>query len=119
MQRDLIETIKYGSKIFTEPDVVKKSISNIDRSVYAAALYNIFEAMKGLRIFDRFGFDLPKQTSHFKESVTRVVTDFEEWLFVSQYNDWLNAQNEQVLTDYHPSRELINLLAHSVDTVED
>ncbi len=55
----LIEIIKYGSKIFTEPDIAKKQQST-ERDIYAAALFNIFEAMKGQRIFDRFGFNLPK-----------------------------------------------------------
>ncbi len=31
------------------------------RYIYAAALDNIFKAMKGLRIFERFGFNLPNE----------------------------------------------------------
>ncbi len=50
----LIEVVKYGSKIFTEPDVMKKKSSNT--KIYALALNNIFIAMKELRIFERFGF---------------------------------------------------------------
>lgn len=32
-----------------------------DYKVYIAALHNIFLAMNGLRIFERFGFNLPLQ----------------------------------------------------------
>jgi len=50
--------IKYGSKIFIEPDVNEKPATG-DAKIYAAGLYNIFDAMKGLRIFERFCFNLP------------------------------------------------------------
>jgi hypothetical protein len=61
-EHDLIEIVKYGSKIFTEPDVNKKSNGSNTSNIHAAALHNIFNAMKGVRIFDRFGFNLPPNT---------------------------------------------------------
>ncbi|TWP23449.1 hypothetical protein ETU10_06890 [Apibacter muscae] len=64
LERDLIEVIKYGSKIFTEPDIKRKSKkqnSNLAPMIYIQALDAIFTAMKGKRIFERFGFNLPKQ----------------------------------------------------------
>lgn len=60
LESGLIEVIKYGAKIFTEPDLDKKMQGNINPTIYAAALYNIFDGMKGLRLFDRFRFNLPK-----------------------------------------------------------
>ncbi len=50
--------MEYGSKIFTEPDVNKKSNEKNKAKIHVAALNNIFQAMKGHRIFDRFGFNL-------------------------------------------------------------
>jgi hypothetical protein len=35
--------------------------------------------MKGLRIFDRFGFSLPTQAK--KERSSKVVIDYAEWIF--------------------------------------
>jgi plasmid rolling circle replication initiator protein Rep len=114
LDHDLIEIIKYGSKIFTEPDVTKKSQIDTDRSIYAAALNNIFIAMKGLRIFERFGFNLPKsEPKEIKQA--KVTTDFEEWHFAPQYFDWLNTESELVLTGYSPSNELLNLLENNID----
>jgi plasmid rolling circle replication initiator protein Rep len=117
LEHDLIEVIKYGSKIFTEPDVTKKTKDIGDRKIYIKALYNITEAMQGLRIFDRFGFDLPKNV---KERVgARVVNNAQEWVFVPEYCDWLNTENELVLTGYVPSVEVRLLLENRVDTESD
>ena len=63
LEHALIETIKYGSKIFTEPDLKKKSRLPKDHTIYASALHNIFTAMQGKRLFDRFGFNLPHRTN--------------------------------------------------------
>ncbi len=40
LETALIETIKYGSKIFTEPDLKKKSTQNTPPKIYARALDN-------------------------------------------------------------------------------
>ena len=110
----LIETIKYGSKIFTEPDVNKKANSSNNGKIHAAAVYNIFDAMEGLRLFDRFGFDLPKGTAKERKGAM-VVTKYGEWLFVPQYFDWLNTENELTLTGYVPKTDLVNLLEYNID----
>jgi hypothetical protein len=39
MESALIEIIKYGSKIFTEPDVNKKATSDRDVKIYAGGLH--------------------------------------------------------------------------------
>jgi len=114
IERDLLEAIKYGCKIFTEPDSNKKSKGSNDRNIYAAALYIIFDAMKGLRIFERFGFNLPAQK---KVTVgARVVSDFYEWVFIPEYFDWQNVDNELVLSAYAPKPQLVNLLKNNIDT---
>lgn len=111
LESDLVETIKYSSKIFTEPDINTKSKRIGNRDIYAKALYNIFMAMKGLRIFDRFGFDLPGA----KETIpAQVVTNYTEWKFSTQYHDWL-TDSELTLTGYIAPAELINLLEYNID----
>ena len=56
--------------------------------IYARALDNILVAMKGKRIFERFGFNLPKQQQKAKN--TKVVVDFENWKFLKDSSDWVN-----------------------------
>lgn len=112
-EQALIEIVKYGSKIFTEPDVNNKAKSKGNRDIYTAALDNIFTAMKGCRIFERFGFNLP-QTA--KETKATVLSQYDEWEFSPKQFDWLKVNSEQTLTDYLPENELLNLLAYNIDT---
>jgi len=71
--KDLIETIKYGSKIFTEYDVKNKSRSKskIPPQIYAAALDNIFCALKGKRLFNSFGISR-RRVASFEKKVTKA-----------------------------------------------
>lgn len=74
----LIKIVKYGSKIFTEPDIKEKLSRKGERDICTAALHNIFTSMKGLRIFDRFGFDLPDSG---RESKSTLYKDHQQWTF--------------------------------------
>jgi len=118
LERDLIETIKYGSKIVTDPEKKRKSGTQDNPKIYAAALYNIFDAMKGLRIFDRFGFNLPKEKEK-RVSGSRLVNDFHEWIFLPEYYDWHSTENELVLSAYVPTNEILKILENNVDTLLD
>ncbi|HLP06445.1 MAG TPA: protein rep, partial [Paludibacter sp.] len=59
LRRDLVETIKYGSKIFTDFDAKNKG--KMPPKIYIAAMINIYKAMKPYHLFDSFGFNLPKE----------------------------------------------------------
>lgn len=113
LESALIETIKYGSKIFTEPKTTDEANGKASPMVYARAYFNIIDAMKGLRIFERFGFNLPKN----KKEITPafITTDFNEWIFLPEYHDWHNVDNELTLTGYTPECELVELLDNNID----
>jgi len=115
LESALIETIKYGSKIFTEPDLEKKSKQKAKASpmIYARALDNILVAMKGKRIFERFGFNLPKNPTY--KSNSRLVVDFETWIFPSDAADWINPDTGETLTGYLPPTELSYLLNECIN----
>lgn len=108
----LIEVVKYSSKIFTDPDVMDKG--KLPRQVYAAALDNIFQAMKPHRIFDRFGFDTPKVN---KESKVQTVPESQcqDFVFAVEVYDWVNEKTGVGLTDYAPTAQLLSLLTENVD----
>jgi hypothetical protein len=108
LETALIETIKYESKIFTEPDLNKKSKLKTPPKIYARALDNILVSMKGKHIFDRFGFNLPKQPHHAKS--TKVVVDFENWTFPKDSSDWVNDETGEALTGFLPPIGLSYLL---------
>jgi hypothetical protein len=113
LEHALIETIKYGSKIFTEPDIKKKGEKGVPRMIYAHALDNIFCAMRGKRIFERFGFDLPPQPK--KQNNARFVQDHQEWIFDPTATDWINSNTGECLTGYVQPFELDYLLNECVD----
>lgn len=109
----LIEVVKYGSKIFTDPELRKKQKSIGNTKIYAAALNVIFTAMKGMRIFDRFGFNLPAGKAHNSPGAF-VVEDFKEWNYdISTFN-WVDNEGNR-LTDFQPEAKLLDLLENKID----
>lgn len=114
LEHDLIEIIKYGSKIFTEPDVNNKAKNKGDSYIHTAALDNIFTAMKGIRIFERFGFNLPKEDKT-QTNTTRLITDYKEWEFDLNQCDWINVKTGEPFSGFVPKTELKNLLDYHID----
>ena len=70
--------------------------------------------MKGVRIFDRFGFNLPKQYSK-KETNLTFLAKCDEWIFDTKSFDWLNTANDERLTDYKPIPTLLELLNNRIN----
>lgn len=108
LERDLIETIKYGTKVFTEPNPNDKKRIKKDVKIYARAMDNINEAMKGKRIFDRFGFNLPPKET--KEANVRTVENYKIWEFAPSATDWINTDTGECLTGYSMPIDLKYLL---------
>ena len=113
---DLIEIIKYGSKIFTEPDVKQKSKLRGNAFIYASALDNILEAMKGHRIFERFGFNLAKSEKQIANNI-QLVTEYQNWTYNASVSDWVNDEQDEVLSGYYAPEELIQMLEFQVDFI--
>ena len=114
-ERDLIEIVKYGSKIFTEPDIIKKAgLKNGEGQIYVAALQNIFNAMKGHRIFERFGFNLPKAVKPDFENYS-MLTEYDSWEFDPQKSDWINSETNEALSGYKLPPELRMLFEHRIN----
>ncbi|MBN2639420.1 MAG: protein rep [Bacteroidales bacterium] len=113
-ERDLIEVVKYGSKILTEPNPNNKiERRKITRRVYIAALYNILRAMRGLRLTDTYGFELPKSKTKTK-SVT--VFDYDELSYDMEMMDWVNEDTGETLSNYEPDPELLHILNKNIET---
>ncbi len=113
LRQDLIETIKYGSKIFTDFD--KNTKGKMPPKIYIAAMINIYKAMKPYRLFERFGFNLPKQE---KNGVKTVIPadQCKDFVYAPEVYDWVDTKNGEGLTGYAPSALLEWLLTENVDT---
>jgi hypothetical protein len=113
-EKSLIELIKYEAKIFTDPDSKKKKAKKGAAKIYLRALDNIYAAMKGLRLIDRFGFNLPKGMAKEKAEY-QLVEDFQEWEYHLPSGDWISEEHESTLTAYNPSAQLMQILEHNLD----
>ncbi|MEP6465848.1 MAG: protein rep [Parafilimonas sp.] len=111
-EKDLVEVIKYGAKIFSDPEGRKRPPKGSKRMIYALALDNIYCAMKGLRLFERFGFNVPAIKKNSLPS--RVVTDYEEWIYSVNKRSWIN-EHEETLFKFYPSLNLLDLLEYNID----
>jgi len=114
LQSDLEETVKYGAKIFTDPSMNKGKNKSILPIIYAAAMDNIFMAMDGYRLFDRFGFNLPKHSPKPKV-LPSFLQNYEDVVFDKIANDWVNYDTGELLTGYKPTPQLEFLLNNHID----
>jgi len=113
-EKDLIEVIKYEAKIITEPDAKKSRGKRGTAKIYVRALDNIYAAMKGCRIIDRFGFNVKKRTK--KKRVFQLTDDYQLWQYHLKSRDWIRDEHESPLTNFSPDFELENLLELNIDT---
>lgn len=107
LQRDLIEVIKYGTKIFTQPDPDKTKRVKGSERIYAKALYNILSAMKGRHLFEHFGFKLLPPSEQSNEAIT--LSTSQDWKYDQGRWDWANKETDEVLTNFTPSPKLVEL----------
>ena len=113
LESGLIEAVKYGSKVFTQPDPDKKLKGKEPALLYAKAFYNILKAMKGHRLFERIGFNLPAKEKN--PGLVTELTQFEEWKYEPEWRDWTNDSLCETLTHYLPPPELMSYLLHDVN----
>lgn len=109
LKKGLIEIIKYGSKIFTEPDLKKRDKEISTTQIFVKALDVILNAMKGKRIFDRFGFNLPKKNNK-EKNTAKLLLDYSPWEYDIKSSDWLNVSTGDFLSGYSPPSHLQALL---------
>jgi hypothetical protein len=77
-------------------------------------LDNILEAMKGHRIFERFGFNLAKSVNQIVNNI-QLVTEYENWTYNASVSDWVNNEEDEVLSGYYAPEELLQMLEFQVD----
>jgi len=113
LEKKLLEIVKYGCKIFTEPDE-KTEANTISSYIYIKALDTIYKAMKGKRLFERFGFNNPKVEA--KKSISKKVSiNAKSWEFDLKNHDWINSTDE-VLANYKIPSRLSAILENNLNT---
>jgi len=112
IENNLIEIIKYGTKIFTEMDLKYKKSKGVSRYVYISALDNILTAMSGTRIFERFGLDVKPEAKP-KSTIQTIV--LEEFVYNANIHDWFNPKTGEVLAMYVPTSDLQKILNTQIE----
>lgn len=114
LNRQLRETIKYGTKFLQKPKIDKKTGQKIPPLICVAAIDNIFAALKGRRLFDRFGFNLPPDEYKYKAFYTEI-TEYKEWNFISDKHDWIEEETEQLISGFEPKPQLTYYLDNFIN----
>ncbi len=73
-------------------------------------------ALEGHRVFERFGFNLPKNNKP-KGGKRTTVTEYEELIFDATQFDWVNPATGEIFTGYIPEWQLMAILDNNIDTV--
>jgi hypothetical protein len=113
-EKDLIEVIKYETKVFTEQDGKKCRGKKGTAKIYIRALDNIHAAMKGSRIIDRFGFNVSKTKK--EKAECHLTADYIKWEYDLKSMDWLSEDYESTLTAFVPDAGLESILQNHIDT---
>ncbi|MBS1684468.1 MAG: protein rep [Bacteroidetes bacterium] len=117
-ERSLIEVVKYGTKIFTDPTISKRQNKptniKVTHKVYAAAFDRIVTAMQGRRLFERFGFVLPKQQKRKGGNPTQLQ-QYQRLVYDSTISDWMDAETSELISGYKPDPEILGLLENQMD----
>lgn len=110
------EVIKYCTKTFSEPDKSKKLKRMANPKIYVAAFHNVITAMRGHRIFERFGFNLPKSDTNKPEGgIITKVAHYIKWKYSLKYFDWVGEDTDGLLTNYSPDTRIVHLMDNCMD----
>lgn len=102
----LKELFKYFTKI------VSNGETKDDRFIYLEPLHTIFQAIKGIRTFQSFGFSLPKIDNKELEKVENIDVngkDEEEYFWVQDASDWVSYESGNCLSGYKVSEGMKEL----------
>ncbi len=117
LESGLIEIIKYGSKIFTEPHLKKQKKQSDTVQIYVKALSVILKAMKGKRIFDRFGFNLPSKVK-IDFIPAKLLSNYNEWEYDVSSTDWINKLSGEKLCSYDMPSDLQSIMEYNIDYLQ-
>lgn len=97
------ELFKYFSKIVTSHKGTRR--------VYVDALDVMFQAMKGMRVFQPFG-GLKMVSEEIEDTASYEVEELEDGYAQWSWEtcDWVNVQTGEFLTDYVPSEQMNRLI---------
>lgn len=117
-EKDLVEVIKYGAKILSDPDPANKRKRQkgdmTGLQIYAKALHTMYKAFRKHSLYGSIGFKLPPELNK-QETAFKTVSDYEEWHYLLQVMDWVSTNTRQLLTAYEIDPNLEHILKTQID----
>ncbi len=117
MEEGLIEVIKYGAKMLSDPNPqnkVKRRKGDLSGlKIYAAALHTIYKAMKQHRLYGSFGFKLGNGKT--RPNQARFVQNYDTWKYDQKTMDWINTITGKRLTEFEIDEKLQLLLTYDIN----
>jgi len=115
-EKNLIEVIKYGVKVLTDPDMKKGKNRTQLPIIYAAAMHEIHKAFSGKNLLSKYGFSL-LQSDH--EAKVQYVEDskVKTWSYDPQISNFIEEETGEVMypNKYLPSPEMEYLAKERID----
>lgn len=90
--KDKADTLKYICKSNID-------MQEIGTKTYISALSNISDAFKGKRVFERFGFNVPKTKVRGKREDV-ILGNYKKWKFNFGIVDWVDEETGEIMS-YH------------------
>lgn len=119
------ELFKYFTKLISSKHDKKFDINKAPieyrRKIYIDALDVVFNAVKGRRTFQNFGFKADKVNEKHEETIeTNEICDKIQYFdWNKELNDWFNRDTGELLTGYMPTEAMEKLINSIVTKKED
>ena len=116
-EENLIEIIKYGVKVMTDPDMKKGKNRTQLPIIYAAAMHEIHKAFSGKKLLSKYGFSLLPKGQEAKE---QYIDDskVKAWSYdpiMSNYIEEITAE-VMYMNKHLPSAEIVYIAKERIDT---
>lgn len=99
----LKELFKYFTKLYSPP----KDVKTEDFFVNYKAVENMYNAIRGKRIFQSVGFTLPKIDDITEETTKQMISSA---FYIPSLKDWVDEETGEIITNYKPSLKTTNFI---------
>ena len=115
-EKNLIEVIKYGVKVLTDPDMKKGKNRTQLPIIFAAAMHEIHKAFSGKNLLSKYGFSLPQSDNEAKEQYVED-SKVKTWAYDPQISNYIDEETAEVMypNKYLPSPEMEYIAKERID----
>ena len=115
----MIEVIKYGVKVLTDPDMKKGKDRRQLPIIYAAAMHEIHKAFSGKNLLTKYGFSLSQKDQSVKEQFVED-SKVKMWSYNHIKSNYIEQSTgeEMYSNNYLPSPEIEYIVKERIDKIK-